>query len=78
MLYLEDMQKLHCETPGCDHSAHGGLFINPACHPGGGVEVEFVGEGLRIRCYRCGKYICTIAVGGNDEHRGADTGPGQA
>jgi hypothetical protein len=47
---------------GCDHTAHGGLFLHPRCHPGRGLEVEYRDKLLYVRCKVCKKPVAEVAV----------------
>lgn len=71
MLYLEDLTKLKCQNPECDHTGHDkALILNQACHPEAGQKVTANAmEGvLTIQCNECGGIVCEIAIASNSTH----------
>lgn len=65
MLYAEELEKLKCGNPDCDHKAHDSILIlEQKCHPGAGTKVSVNAmEGfLTVCCSECGELICDIAV----------------
>lgn len=52
-----------CDTPNCGHD-HSVVFLTPACHPGGGVEIAYdkrTGH-LRITCNVCERRVAEVEV----------------
>lgn len=62
MLYREDLDPMHCQTPGCDHAAHDGLYLVSRCHPRAGASVMYHDGTMFVTCRICGKDIASIAV----------------
>ncbi len=65
VLYLSDLEKMQCGTPGCDHSGHDHkMFIHSKCHPqaGASVEVDWKSRVAKITCAKCDKFICRLAL----------------
>ena len=74
MFYLEDLTKLKCQNPECDHTGHDkSLILNQACHPGAGQKVTANAmEGvLTIQCNECDGIVCEIAIASNSTHSDA-------
>lgn len=56
MLYKEDLDKVTCATPGCDHSSHdSGMFFHGKCHPQSPAWVEYRDGLIHVTCAICGK-----------------------
>ena len=69
MLYLEDLLKMKCANPECDHTAHDSLIVlNQACHAGAGFAIQANAmEGIiHIRCNNCNSFVADIAVASRD------------
>lgn len=62
MLYVEDLNAMHCSEPGCDHVGHQGLYLNGKCHPGGAVKLVYESSTLTVICADCKAMIGKIAV----------------
>ncbi len=62
MLYREDLDKMTCGDPGCDHTAHDGLYLHGACHIDSPTWAEYREGQLIITCATCKKLIGIIAV----------------
>lgn len=60
-----------CQTPGCCED-HGPLYLNPRCHPGGGVDVSYVNGELFIMCKPCGKLVTSVEVAEGEAREGGD------
>jgi hypothetical protein len=59
-----------CQEPGCEHNHEkmSELFINPACHPGHGVDACYNAEGIIIfTCHYCDRHIVAVKVGAEGE-----------
>lgn len=57
------LDPMGCETPNCGHD-HSTLFLNARCHPGGGLEAEYIkatGE-LKLSCVVCNRPLTSIMV----------------
>jgi len=65
-LNRRDLDAGTCAVPGCDHTAHGGLFLHGVCHPGKPVYVQYRATGamgiLTITCAMCGRPVVDIEV----------------
>ena len=70
-VFRDDLDRLvsgGCSMAGCDHANHGQMFLHPACHVGGRIEVSYrLGSGrLLIACRECKKPIGYVAVAERD------------
>lgn len=65
-LNQEHLEKMGCQSPGCDHQGHGGepFHFHPRCHPGAGADVAYIkGRGfLSLVCHKCKKPVVEIEV----------------
>ncbi len=63
-LFKEDLDGATCDTPGCDHTEHGneGMYLHGRCHEESGMEVEYKGGEIFVRCLKCKKQVACIAV----------------
>ena len=59
--YKEELDKLTCHNPGCDHTAHEGLLLLPRCH-GEGSQVHYEDGELEITCKVCKAPVVKVAV----------------
>jgi hypothetical protein len=59
----EEMKKMGCGSPGCDHD-HSILFLVQGCHPSQGLEVKFVKEKdqLVVSCFVCEAEVTTVQL----------------
>lgn len=59
-----ELDRATCSTLGCDHKAHAGkpLFLHPLCHPGRGINAEYVDGVLTLRCKPCNAFIVAVEV----------------
>lgn len=57
------LDRAGCGTPGCGHD-HTVLFLNPVCHPSGGVDVSYDKRTglLSIRCNTCERRVGDVEV----------------
>lgn len=61
MLYLEDLARLKCSTPGCDCA--GVMWVHSKCHPGAPKEVSMHPDGVvEVYCAICKSYIVSFAI----------------
>lgn len=79
-LFLNDLQYLKCQVPGCNHENHGReLYLHSRCHTGA-KQLATLNQKLsilKIACAACGGYIAEIAVEQNkcnpcNKHTGQD------
>lgn len=57
-----------CSNPGCTHEhVVQGIFLEPRCHTGGGLDVAYLGGTLRLSCHVCDQELVSIVVA-NEEH----------
>lgn len=71
MFYLEDLEKLKCMEPDCDHTSHDKvLIINKECHPFASMQVEVNAmEGvLVVKCEECSSIVCEVAIASNSTY----------
>jgi hypothetical protein len=63
-LTRQQLDRLGCDTPGCDHTAHDGLILHSNCHPDTPTWAEYNANAgtLTIRCAECNHRIVRIAV----------------
>jgi hypothetical protein len=63
-LTQRELNSVGCETPGCDHTTHDGLYLHSNCHPEMPTWTHYnaVSGTLRIECALCGHPIVRIAV----------------
>jgi hypothetical protein len=59
-----DLDRVTCDKPGCDHTAHDGLYLHSHCHPETPTWSYYSGVAgtIRIECAECGHVIVNIAV----------------
>lgn len=62
-LVVEQLDRMMCDSPGCDHKSHDGLWLHPACHPGAGTNILYRFGALHIECKRCKRSVADIKVG---------------
>ena len=62
MLFTEDLDKMQCGEPDCDHTSHDGLYLHGKCHSHDGVDVLYERGVLTITCTVCDKQICDVSV----------------
>ncbi len=64
-----DLDAAVCQTPGCNHQGHGPLHLHGRCHPSAGCSVSYTrGSGvLDVRCRRCNRTVCQVAVAAGQE-----------
>ena len=65
MLFLEDLNKLKCAVPDCDHESHSGeIFLHPQCHPSDGTWTYFDPEDgtVNVICKTCRSHVASIGV----------------
>jgi hypothetical protein len=57
------LDKAGCDNPNCGHD-HTVLFLQSACHPGGGVEAAYDKRTglLTIRCNVCERRVVEVEV----------------
>lgn len=60
----KDLDRMGCDSPGCDHTAHEGLVFHPACHPGTPTWAEYsaMTGAVTLRCAVCAADVARIAV----------------
>lgn len=63
-LTRQQLDRLGCDNPGCDHTAHDGLILHSNCHPDTPTWTEYNANAgtLTIRCAECDHRIVRIAV----------------
>lgn len=63
-LHRSDLDERTCAAPGCDHTAHDGLFLHSACHPDMPTWTEYQPKtgNLRVTCAACDSTLAEIAV----------------
>lgn len=64
-LYLEDLERMKCCTPDCDHDSHDGLmYFHSLCHPLEPTWVHFDGSTgeLVIECAVCKEDVARVVV----------------
>jgi hypothetical protein len=63
-LTRQDLDRVGCEKPGCDHTAHDGLYLHSHCHPGHPTWTHYsaVSGTITIECAECDQPIVRIAV----------------
>ena len=62
ILARPDLDRAHCETPGCGHTEHGPLFLHQRCHTGAGKTVAYMDGIVTVTCKKCDAFIAAIAV----------------
>lgn len=63
-LRRSDLDEMTCAIPGCDHTAHDGLFLHSSCHPQSGTWAEYQPKTgvLRVTCVECDLLLAEVAV----------------
>jgi hypothetical protein len=58
------LDRQHCERPGCTHEDHTVLFLTQSCHPGRGVEVSYDQRDgiMTVGCHVCSKMVAQVLV----------------
>jgi len=64
-LYIEDLNKLICDDPGCTNDHKEGLVLNSKCHTGKGTISWYSHGILTITCAVCEAVVAKIAVASN-------------
>lgn len=66
ILTRQDLDKVTCSAPGCDHAAHqGGAFVlHGRCHPRSTQIVRFLREtfSIEVICKRCNLLVAHIGI----------------
>lgn len=64
ILYKEDLDKVQCSEPSCDHTGHdyGGLFLQQKCHPYANQTVLYEDGKIKVFCSECDRDIAEVAV----------------
>jgi hypothetical protein len=59
-----ELDQIGCARPGCDHTAHDGLFLHCADHEDASSWIEYraVSGTLRVTCAQCDALLLAIAV----------------
>jgi len=61
--FAEDLDKLGCQVPGCDHSGERGeTFLHSVCHFEAPTWTSYRAGVLTISCSVCGRSVSAIAV----------------
>jgi hypothetical protein len=61
--FAEDLDKLGCQVPGCDHSGERGeTLIHSLCHFEAPTWTSYRAGVLTITCSVCGRQVSAIAV----------------
>jgi hypothetical protein len=63
-LHRSELDDMTCQSPGCDHTAHDGMFLHSACHPTAATWAEYQPKTglLRVTCAACDELLAEIAV----------------
>jgi hypothetical protein len=63
-LTRQELDRVSCDEPDCDHTAHDGLYLHGNCHPSEPTWAVYnaVSGTLTIECAVCGNDIIRIAV----------------
>jgi hypothetical protein len=64
MLYVEDLDRMHCTNPLCEHRDHRTLILHSRCHPQIPTWATYdrEQEAVVITCAVCATRLTTIAV----------------
>lgn len=68
-LYREQLDRMTCQTPGCNHSSHDGMFFHGRCHVQSPTWAEYKDGNLTVTCAECKSVICVIAVASLEDQR---------
>lgn len=61
--FAEDLDKLGCQVPGCDHKGdRGETFLHSQCHFKAPTWTSYRAGVLTITCSVCGRRVSAIAV----------------
>lgn len=57
------LDRMSCDTPGCDHTAHdGGLFFHGACHPSAALNAHYQDGVVAMTCAVCKLPVADVRV----------------
>jgi hypothetical protein len=66
-LTQKELDRMHCDAPGCDHTSHGGpMVLHGRCHPSAGTVCAYQNGVAEVRCHDCGRLIAKLAVDPGD------------
>ncbi len=61
--FAEDLDRLGCIVPGCDHTTHDGeIYLHSRCHPDASTWTSYRAGVLSVSCAVCRLQICAVAV----------------
>jgi hypothetical protein len=61
--FAEDLDKIGCKVPGCDHSGdRGETYLHSRCHMDAPTWSSYRAGVLTITCSVCGRVVSAIAV----------------
>jgi hypothetical protein len=61
--FAEDLDRLACAVPGCDHRGHRGeTFLHARCHRTAPTWTSYRAGVLTLTCSQCGRHVSAIAV----------------